>query len=133
MLLRCAQRWAQIHESAVFAERVAEARRAWAATGAWTALEDYDDVLPEDGQANPPAPRRLELAFSARLHPKRELEREVEVANMSMHSSVSLLFFQSMLPWSSLDRSGAAAPLLWGDLARWAWNALKARAFTRWT
>eukprot|EP00438_Fugacium_kawagutii_P033474 Skav230627 [mRNA] locus=scaffold1673:157040:165222:+ [translate_table: standard] len=134
----CAVRWVKLHESPIFQKDIADAREAWA-HGSFAfseTLRDYEDVLPDDGMANPPVPLFLEHALSARLHPKREEDmgefgmfrraQEGQVPNMSIYSPPLILFFQSLMPWSVLDQTGVTAtPLLWKDIGRGLAMALK--------
>ena len=132
VLYTCALRWVKFHESEIFVKDIAEARSRWANSCFYfsEALVDYQDVLPDDGLANPAVPLLLERALTARLHPKTGLygaARSTElIPNMSIYSPPLLLFFYSLLPWSILDRSGVTAePVFWSDVARGVMTVVK--------
>ena len=123
----CAARWVKLHESEVFARDIADARARWAKSAFWDpTLEDYQDLLEPSS-----VPRVLESTLSARLHPPnagihgihgihgmQAHAQSADIPNMSIFTPPAILFFQSLLPWSSLDQSGATAePLFWGDIA----------------
>merc|ERR1711924_333527 len=131
-----------MHNSDVFAAELTEARERWRDSEVClnrALMEDYSEVLPDDGFAeNPPTPVCLRLAAEARLQPDaddHQYERnnrgggrlaaarfaadggEELIPTMSLHSPPLLLFFLSLLPWSLLDTSGLRVePLGWRDV-----------------
>lgn len=131
-------RLAAMHESSLFAAELTQARRSWSESElcASTALEDALDLLPEEGlTVATPSPLPLEQARLTRLLPSEADEeadfrgfnafgagavnghREDLPPTMSVHTSPFILFFQSLLPWSELDRSGVRIdPLTWSDI-----------------
>lgn len=135
----CAARLVSMHASPLFAAELTAARRAW--TSAELALEqalagDFADISPDlVGSEAPPMPPVLERAAQARLHPPREEEarhgdgdvrgafgmgrrfgRDVP-PTISLHSPPLVVFFQSLLPWGELDRSGLQLePVRWSGL-----------------
>jgi len=145
----CAARLVGMYESSVFAAELSARRAAWCeATLCLTeALEqDYPDLLPDEGSGEAPKlPSVLEQAAQARLHPPAQQWQEWNEAEgihnpggfagmppgvaaghagpppptISLHSPPLLVFFQSLLPWGELDRSGVTVePLRWSDVAR---------------
>uniref|UniRef100_A0A7S4PUS7 Uncharacterized protein n=1 Tax=Alexandrium monilatum TaxID=311494 RepID=A0A7S4PUS7_9DINO len=144
----CTARLVSMHESSAFAARLSARRASWceAPLCLGEALErDYPDLLPDDSVEAPKMPPLLEEAAQARLHPPRqwqEWEEGGEAAGpggfpgmpawagahappdrlaptISLHSPPLLVFFQSLLPWGELDRSGVAVePLSWLDVGR---------------
>ena len=130
----CAARLVGMHASAVFAADLAAAKLAWstAVLCPVEALEqDYLDLLPEEGSPeNPLPPPFLEKAAQARLYPPRvaaaqgwgqrvfgggELEPTI-----SLHSPPLMVFFQSLMPWGELDKSGIRVePFGYSELGGW--------------
>eukprot|EP00933_Yihiella_yeosuensis_P022618 TRINITY_DN17795_c0_g1_i2.p1 TRINITY_DN17795_c0_g1~~TRINITY_DN17795_c0_g1_i2.p1 ORF type:complete len:779 (-),score=180.67 TRINITY_DN17795_c0_g1_i2:207-2474(-) len=147
----CASRLASMHESSAFASELAAARSAWSSSDLCVdgALNDFDDLWPEEGSMEGAVhtPPSLEKALQARLYPPQD---EYEVAagrggpfgfgeggggtevltpTMSLHTPPLILFFQSLLPWSEIDKNGTRVqPLFWSDLVKNSFSAAQSTA-----
>jgi len=117
----CCVRLVNMHKSSIFYSELTEARAAWRVASLCledALIEDYTSLQPEEGRLEAPRlPVVLAQAGEARLRSSEELDQgwnealgighhraEVE-PNMSLHSPTLVLFFQSLLPWSELDRA----------------------------
>eukprot|EP00929_Paragymnodinium_shiwhaense_P101345 TRINITY_DN64369_c0_g2_i1.p1 TRINITY_DN64369_c0_g2~~TRINITY_DN64369_c0_g2_i1.p1 ORF type:complete len:818 (-),score=181.40 TRINITY_DN64369_c0_g2_i1:248-2701(-) len=152
----CAARLATLYESSAFAEEMTAVREAWARSPLplEQALQlDYFDLSPQEGAVEvPPLPPAFEQAVQARLHPPRQqnewlddlpagaagrafrrvggnAEADVPAPTVSLHSPPFLVFWQSLLPWAEVDKSGIAVePLSWTDVAKGLWQPCKEMA-----
>lgn len=140
----CAARLVAMHESSVFAAELTDARSAWSRSVMCmeSVFFDYVDLSSEEASSEmTKPPPMLEKTFQARLFPPREEEPEDHrdlwnrngnrvpirgelVPNISLHSPPLIVFFQSLLPWAELDKSGVRVErLLWSDIGSGLINA----------
>eukprot|EP00746_Dinoflagellata_sp_MGD_P025354 gnl/MRDRNA2_/MRDRNA2_159580_c0_seq1.p1 gnl/MRDRNA2_/MRDRNA2_159580_c0~~gnl/MRDRNA2_/MRDRNA2_159580_c0_seq1.p1 ORF type:complete len:778 (-),score=156.39 gnl/MRDRNA2_/MRDRNA2_159580_c0_seq1:54-2387(-) len=139
----CAGRLTRMHESSANAADLAAARRTWAESrlGVEVALsQDYPDLLATEGDStNPTHPRILQRALEnvGGLQARQRLMARMRAGgrglpagfavdegengqarpNISIHSPVLLVFFQSLMPWGELDRTGVQVePIRWKDI-----------------
>ncbi|CAK0857502.1 unnamed protein product, partial [Prorocentrum cordatum] len=109
--------------------------RAWGPAAVAALAADYRDLSPEEGSVEqPPVPPRLDAAAVVRLQPA-GMDRDAGGAGfgpaggvaaafrppptISLHSPPLIVFFQSLLPWGEIDRSGVRVEKLgWQGLAK---------------
>jgi len=128
----CASRITSLFASSAFASELGAARKQWSEGPLCIAealSKDYASMPVEEGQL----PNAIEKSVQARLHPPRNFGSMMGLGRLarmdpyggapaptaSIHTPAILLFFQLLMPWVELDRTGTVVQALrWKDVGK---------------